>query len=230
MPYILFKKYFWKLLIGAILIDLSLKGIPLGIKDLFCTSDMPTTAGSKILSNFQPTYDSFVTNKLLNKGSKHKAFDQAALPAPGKVKSKSLAEYPKTLEKIAKQIKADHGITLNVKRTKMFNEPSAANRPYQIVNNEGELIASFKTKANRDYILDKKNAGHSQRGTVDFQQRFEAKDITAGPKSDKEAFWAYTLEIPENAAKQLLKKKMRSYRIGGLVAIQPKREYFAPIF
>ena len=165
-----------------------------------------------------------------NKGSKHKAFDQAALPAPGKVKSKSLAEYPKTLEKIAKQIKADHGITLNVKRTKMFNEPSAANRPYQIVNNEGELIASFKTKANRDYILDKKNAGHSQRGTVDFQQRFEAKDITAGPKSDKEAFWAYTLEIPENAAKQLLKKKMRSYRIGGLVAIQPKREYFAPIF
>ena len=112
----------------------------------------------------------------------------------------------------------------------MFNEPSAVNRPYQIVDNEGELIASFKTKANRDYILDKKNAGHSQRGTVDFQQRFEAKDITAGPKSDKEAFWAYTLEIPENAAKQLLKKKMRSYRIGGLVAIQPKREYFAPIF
>ncbi len=49
--------------------DLSLKGIPLGIKDLFCTSDMPTTAGSKILRNFQPTYDSFVTNKLLNKGS-----------------------------------------------------------------------------------------------------------------------------------------------------------------
>jgi len=156
-----------------------------------------------------------------NRGSKHKAFDQAALPAPGKVKSKSLAEYPKTLEKIAKQIKADHGITLNVKRTKMFNEPSAVNRPYQIVDNEGELIASFKTKANRDYILDKKNAG---------QQRFEAKDITAGPKSNKEAFWAYTLEIPEDAAKQLLKKKMRSYRVGGLVAIQPKREYFAPIF
>ena len=27
--------------------DLSLKGIPLGIKDLFCTKNMPTTAGSK---------------------------------------------------------------------------------------------------------------------------------------------------------------------------------------
>ena len=32
--------------------DLTLKGIPLGIKDLFCTIGMPTTAGSKILSNF----------------------------------------------------------------------------------------------------------------------------------------------------------------------------------
>ena len=49
--------------------DLILKGIPLGIKDLFCTIDMPTTAGSKILSNFQPTYESFVTKKLLNSGS-----------------------------------------------------------------------------------------------------------------------------------------------------------------
>ena len=107
----------------------------------------------------------------------------------------------------------------------MFHEPSSANRPYQIVDQEGELIASFKTKANRDYMLDKKNAGK------EFPNReFGAKDITAGPKSNKAAFWAYTLEIPENAAKQLLKKKMRSYRIGGLVAIEPKREYFAPIF
>ena len=30
---------------------------------------MPTTAGSKILSNFKPTYESFVTKKLLIKGS-----------------------------------------------------------------------------------------------------------------------------------------------------------------
>jgi hypothetical protein len=160
-----------------------------------------------------------------HKGTKLKSFDQEALPPPGKTKSSSLAVYPKTLEKIAKQIKADHGITLNVKRTKMFNEPSSANRPYQIIDQEGEIIASFKTKANRDYILDKKNAGK------EFPNReFSPKDITAGPKSNKEAFWAYTLEIPENAAKQLLKKKMRSYRVGGLVAIEPKREYFAPIF
>lgn len=49
--------------------NLTLKGIPLGIKDLFCTLDMPTTAGSKILSNFKPTYESFVTKNLLIKGS-----------------------------------------------------------------------------------------------------------------------------------------------------------------
>ncbi len=46
-----------------------LNGIPLGIKDLFCTSNMPTTAGSKILENFNPPYESFVTQKLLDNGS-----------------------------------------------------------------------------------------------------------------------------------------------------------------
>ena len=46
-----------------------LKGIPIAIKDLFCTKDMPTTAGSKILKNFNPTYESFVTQKLLNEGA-----------------------------------------------------------------------------------------------------------------------------------------------------------------
>ena len=49
--------------------NLSLKGIPLAIKDLFCTKNMPTTAGSKILNNFHPTYESFVTQKLLDQGS-----------------------------------------------------------------------------------------------------------------------------------------------------------------
>lgn len=49
--------------------NLSLKGIPLAIKDLFCTKNMPTTAGSKILNNFKPTYESFVTQKLLDQGS-----------------------------------------------------------------------------------------------------------------------------------------------------------------
>jgi len=46
-----------------------LKGIPIAVKDLFCTKKMPTTAASKILKNFKPTYESFVTQKLLDQGS-----------------------------------------------------------------------------------------------------------------------------------------------------------------
>ena len=48
---------------------LPLDGIPLGIKDLFCTKGIRTTASSKILSNFTPNYESFVTQKLLDDGS-----------------------------------------------------------------------------------------------------------------------------------------------------------------
>ncbi len=33
-----------------------LEGLPLGIKDLFCTADVRTTACSRILENFVPTY------------------------------------------------------------------------------------------------------------------------------------------------------------------------------
>jgi len=48
--------------------DNLLNGIPIAIKDLFCTKSMPTTAASKILKGFQPPYESFVTQKLLNQG------------------------------------------------------------------------------------------------------------------------------------------------------------------
>ncbi len=48
---------------------LPLDGIPLGIKDLFCTKGIRTTASSKILSNFTPDYESFITQKLLDDGS-----------------------------------------------------------------------------------------------------------------------------------------------------------------
>ena len=49
--------------------DNILNGIPLAIKDLFCTKFMPTTAASKILKNFKPPYESFVTQKLLDQGA-----------------------------------------------------------------------------------------------------------------------------------------------------------------
>ena len=46
-----------------------LEGIPLGIKDLFCTKDIRTTAASHMLGNFVPPYESTVTEKLLNDGA-----------------------------------------------------------------------------------------------------------------------------------------------------------------
>jgi aspartyl-tRNA(Asn)/glutamyl-tRNA(Gln) amidotransferase subunit A len=46
-----------------------LTGIPLGIKDLFCTQGIRTTAGSRILGNFIPPYESTVTANLLRDGA-----------------------------------------------------------------------------------------------------------------------------------------------------------------
>jgi len=46
-----------------------LGGIPIAVKDMFCTKDVKTTAGSKILNNFVPTYESTVTNKLWSEGA-----------------------------------------------------------------------------------------------------------------------------------------------------------------
>ncbi|GIL37856.1 Asp-tRNA(Asn)/Glu-tRNA(Gln) amidotransferase subunit GatA [Roseiterribacter gracilis] len=46
-----------------------LDGIPLGIKDLFCTKGVETTAGSKILEGFVPTYESTVTANLWRDGA-----------------------------------------------------------------------------------------------------------------------------------------------------------------
>jgi aspartyl-tRNA(Asn)/glutamyl-tRNA(Gln) amidotransferase subunit A len=46
-----------------------LAGIPLGIKDLFCTKGVRTTAGSRILGNFVPPYESTVSANLLRDGA-----------------------------------------------------------------------------------------------------------------------------------------------------------------
>ena len=46
-----------------------LEGIPIGVKDLFCTRDVRTTACSKILGNFIPTYESTVTAQLWRDGA-----------------------------------------------------------------------------------------------------------------------------------------------------------------
>jgi aspartyl-tRNA(Asn)/glutamyl-tRNA(Gln) amidotransferase subunit A len=46
-----------------------LEGLPLGIKDLFCTKGIRTTACSKILGNFIPPYESTVTSQLWRDGA-----------------------------------------------------------------------------------------------------------------------------------------------------------------
>ncbi|MDR2682196.1 MAG: Asp-tRNA(Asn)/Glu-tRNA(Gln) amidotransferase subunit GatA [Holosporaceae bacterium] len=46
-----------------------LDGIPLAIKDLFLTKGVRTTAGSKILHNFIPPFESTVSQKLLDAGA-----------------------------------------------------------------------------------------------------------------------------------------------------------------
>ena len=46
-----------------------LEGIPIGMKDLFCTNGVVTTAGSKILENFIPFYESTVSQNLWEAGA-----------------------------------------------------------------------------------------------------------------------------------------------------------------
>jgi aspartyl-tRNA(Asn)/glutamyl-tRNA(Gln) amidotransferase subunit A len=45
-----------------------LAGVPLALKDVFTTVDMPTTCGSKILAGWQPPYDATITSRLRSAG------------------------------------------------------------------------------------------------------------------------------------------------------------------
>lgn len=46
-----------------------LEGAPIGVKDLYCTKGVRTTACSNILGEFTPTYESTVTQNLWNEGA-----------------------------------------------------------------------------------------------------------------------------------------------------------------
>ena len=46
-----------------------MEGIPIAMKDLFCTKNIRTTAGSKILENFKPFYESTVSGNLWSDGA-----------------------------------------------------------------------------------------------------------------------------------------------------------------
>ena len=49
--------------------DGPLRGIPLGIKDMFCTRGIRTTAASRMLENFISPYDATVVERLKNAGA-----------------------------------------------------------------------------------------------------------------------------------------------------------------
>ena len=53
-----------------------LEGLPIAVKDLFCTEGVQTTAGSRILGGFTPPYESTVTANLWAEGGGHAGQDQ----------------------------------------------------------------------------------------------------------------------------------------------------------
>jgi aspartyl-tRNA(Asn)/glutamyl-tRNA(Gln) amidotransferase subunit A len=52
----------------------SLRGVPVAVKDIFCTEDIPTTAGSRILEGYRPPYTATAVSRL----------DAAGAPVLGK--------------------------------------------------------------------------------------------------------------------------------------------------
>ena len=46
-----------------------LHGVPLGVKDLFCTEGVPSQAGSRILEGYRPPYTATVVRKLADAGA-----------------------------------------------------------------------------------------------------------------------------------------------------------------
>lgn len=84
-------------------IEDDLKGIPAGIKDIICTQNIITTAGSKILSNFLPPYNATVIDRLLGQdiGIIGKTnLDEFAMGSSGENSAFSSAKNPWDLKKV----------------------------------------------------------------------------------------------------------------------------------
>ena len=59
-----------------------LTGIPLAIKDVICTKDIPTTCGSRMLETFKPPFDATVMERLNAAGIVRRPTDRAQPPFP----------------------------------------------------------------------------------------------------------------------------------------------------
>src|SRR4029077_19232603 len=46
-----------------------LGGVPVGVKDLFCTEGVPSQAGSRILEDYRPPYTATVVRKITEAGA-----------------------------------------------------------------------------------------------------------------------------------------------------------------
>jgi aspartyl-tRNA(Asn)/glutamyl-tRNA(Gln) amidotransferase subunit A len=61
--------YLWRAEGRAVESDGPLEGIPIAVKDLFCTESTPTTAGSRILEGHRPLYTATAVRKLTEAGA-----------------------------------------------------------------------------------------------------------------------------------------------------------------
>lgn len=72
-------------------------GIPIGIKDLFCTEGIESAACSNILSGFKPTYESTVTSKLWDAGAVMLGklnMDEFAMGSSNETSAKGIVKNP----------------------------------------------------------------------------------------------------------------------------------------
>ena len=62
-----------------------LAGVPLALKDVFTTKDMPTTCGSAILNGWLPPYDATITRRLREAGVVTVSYTHLTLPTTERV-------------------------------------------------------------------------------------------------------------------------------------------------
>src|SRR5512141_637778 len=62
--------FLWTAAEAAEAVEGPLGGIPVAVKDIFCTEGIPTTAGSRILEGYRPPYTATAVRKLREAGAR----------------------------------------------------------------------------------------------------------------------------------------------------------------